>query len=400
MKPKATTSLRARARRPLAERALHAIEWRLANLRSRVSDRFPAVFPVLRELHAVTGKSYASLARDLMHTWRRRGLSPPEFVALLFSEVPEARRDDYLVSRTIDPFLLALLDPGDVALGYDKVAFAERDRARGVACLPTLAVINRRQGPPADGAIVVSEPAELWPALDELTRTTDVVLKPAYGLQGRGFFLVSRDGSIVDAEAEPVARDLVTQSVFRYERRATRYGYLAQPFVRSHPDMVELTGVTALATLRIVTLRHPSGERLLQSFLKIPAPGRLTDNFRKGVSGTFIAGVDPASGRLGELIGIVRPGHRFVLERTSKHPLTSKTLTGQAVPQWQECLAVVATAAAAHPSSPIFAWDVGLGTDGWIVLEGNATWGPVGGQVCSREGLRPTLARLYPEHWV
>jgi hypothetical protein len=204
---------------------------------------------------------------------------------------------------------------------------------------------------------------------------------------------------VVDADGGAVARDDLVRRVFEYQREGTAYGYLAQPLLKAHPAMVELTGVEALATVRVVTVRHESGNFTLQSFLKIPAPGRLTDNFRRGVSGTFITGLDPSNGCLGDLLGIVRPGHRHVIERTDTHPRTGMRIGGRELPEWRQCLHVAELAAAARPSSPIYAWDIGLGPDGWVILEANPTWGPVGGQACARRGLRPTLARLFPRDW-
>ena len=314
-------------------------------------------------------------------------------------EAPRERRDDFLTSKDIDPFLLRLLDPDDRMSGRDKVACAEHARQRGVPWVPTLAVVNRREGKAVTDTIVVERVEGLWPLLERLTAGGDVILKPANGLQGRGFFAVLRDGRVLDADGVPVARQLLARRVFEYQRAGTAYGYLVQPLLKSHPAMVELTGVEALSTLRIVTARQPSGNVILQSFLKIPAPGRLTDNFRRGVSGTFIAAVDPSSGRLSDLLGLVRPGHRHVIERTDTHPQTGKRIGGRELPEWRQCLAVAELAAATRPNSPIFAWDIGLGPNGWVVIELNPLWGPVGGQACTRQGLRPTLARLYPREW-
>ncbi len=315
-------------------------------------------------------------------------------------DTPRERRDDYLSSKEIDPFLLRLLHPDDRTFGRDKIASAEHARENGIPWIPTLAVVNRREGSPAKGAIVVDRPRDLWPSLDALAARGALALKPAHGLQGRGFYAVlGGSGGVVDATGRPVARDELMRSIFEYTREGTGFGYLAQPLLRAHPAMVELTGVEALATMRMVTARHESGYFTLQSLLKIPAPGHFTDNFRGGVSGTFIAAVNPSDGRLTDLVGLTRSGHRHVIERTPIHPKTGKRLNGKELPFWQECFRIAELAATAHPKSPLFAWDIGLGPDGWVVLEANATWGPTGYQICTRQGLRPLLAKLYPADW-
>ena len=385
--------------RSLAARMARGIAWRVAGVRSRWRDRFPPFRPVVREIAAISGRSSTAVAADVLHTWMRLGWQPPEYAALMLWQVPRARRSDFLTAKDIDPFLSRRLDPDDQFFGRDKVECAEHARAHGVPWVPTLAVINRRQGCAAKDARRVERDAELWPAIEGWIAAGDVVLKPAFGLQGRGFFAVMRDGRVLDADGASVPRERLVRRVFEYNRAGTAYGYLAQPFLRAHPDLAEVTGVTALTTVRVVTVLHESGDLVLQSFLKIPAPGRLTDNFRRGVSGTFITAIDPESGRLGELVGIVRAGYRHGVERAQVHPQTSKRIAGAELPMWRDCFAMARRAAVSHPTSPIFSWDIALTPDGWVVLEANAIWGPVGAQTCTRQGLRPTLARLYPGDW-
>jgi hypothetical protein len=388
------------APRSFRERIARAIAWRAAGMRSRWRDRFPPFFPVVRELRAVTGKSSAAITAELLGTWIRRGWPATKFANLMLWDTPRERHDDYLSSKEIDPFLLRLLHPDDRTFGRDKIACAEHARERGIPWIPTLAVVNRHEGSPATDAIVVERPRDLWPTLDALIARGPLVLKPSNGLQGRGFYAVlGSGGGVVDAGGRPVARDELMRSVFEYNREGTAFGYVVQPLLRAHPAMVELTGVEALATVRMVTVRHESRNFTLQSLLKIPAPGHFTDNFRGGVSGTFIAGVSPSDGRLTDLVGLTRPDHRYVIERTPTHPATGKRLGGMELPYWRECFRVADLAAAAHPKSPVFAWDIGLGPEGWRVLEANALWGPTGYQICTRQGLRPLLSKLYPADW-
>jgi hypothetical protein len=177
------------------------------------------------------------------------------------------------------------------------------------------------------------------------------------------------------------------------------FGYLAQSAVVPHPDMVALTGVDALATVRVVVAVNHGHTHVLQAFLKIPAPGRLTDNFRRGVSGTFVAAIDPTTGRLGDLVGMVTPTNRFVTERTDTHPQTGRRIRDRELPQWRGLFVLAERAGSLHPRTTALGWDIALGKDGWVILDGNPLWGPAGGQASTRTGLRPALARVFPEHW-
>ncbi len=399
MTEKAIDSLAPGSRRTLQARIARAITWRMAGIRSRLGDRFPPFWPIVREVASVTGRSRAAVAADVLSTWRRRGMKPPEYAAFRLWEIPRSRRDEFLTSRDLDPFLVKRLAPEDRYFGRDKVECAEHARAHGVPWVPTLAVANRREGMRLASVPNVESRADLWPTIAKLIEHEDIVLKPANGLQGRGFFAVYRDGRVLDADGEPVARERMATKVFDYSRFGTAFGYVVQPLLRPHPEMVTLTGVESLATVRVVTLTQPAGISTLQSFLKIPAPGRLTDNFRRGISGTLIAAFDPRDGRLTDMLGVVRPGLHYVIERTPTHPRTGKYVVGVELPRWRECLDVAFRAASAHPNSPLFAWDIGFGPDGWVMIEANPLWGPTGGQVLRGEGLRPVLARLYPEDW-
>jgi hypothetical protein len=125
----------------------------------------------------------------------------------------------------------------------------------------------------------------------------------------------------------------------------------------------------------------------------------LVDNFRYGSLGTMLAGVDPTSGRLTPLVGLLRPGNRYVLERCDVHPATGRRIAGSAIPRWDEAVEISRRAALAHPRTATLGWDLALTPAGWIVLDFNPIWGPTGGEACTREGIRPILARMYPDAW-
>jgi hypothetical protein len=148
--------------------------------------------------------------------------------------------------------------------------------------------------------------------------------------------------------------------------------------------------------VRVVTALKDGVPHVIESFLKIPGPGRLTDNFRDGETGTLIAGFDPLSGRLSDLVGLLRPGNRYVLERTSVHPVSGEHMTGAELPRWREAVDLAYRAALAHSRTTTMGWDIALAADGWFILDGNPNWGP-GWQPGSVDGVRPLLAELFPE---
>lgn len=382
-----------------AARVGHALRWRLAALREKAAKRTSHFLPILRELSMTTQRPMTGCAADLLAAWRKHGIDPSNFAAMLLWDVPRSRWPDFVIGDELNHFLEATLDPEDRRLSRDKAAIAARDAALGLPWLPTLAVVNRREGTRIDAAREVNDPAQLWPTLRALGHDRDLVLKPSCGRQGAGFFHVATAGRARDGAGLDITPAALETAVFSYTHRLGAYGYLVQEALAPHSEMVALTGVEELSTVRVVTALRNGAVDFVEIFLKIPAPGCLTDNFRYGSLGTMLAGVDPSSGALTALVGLLRPENRYVLERCAAHPATGRRIEGSTIPQWQNAVDIARRAALAHPRTATLGWDLALTPRGWFLLDFNPIWGPTGGEACTREGIRPMLARLYPEIW-
>jgi hypothetical protein len=354
---------------------------------------------MIREIRLATNRSFAAVGVDLLAAWLRKGIHPRSFVGNLMWEVPVDRRHEFMVSKEIDSFFAATIDSGDRLLIRDKAAFADHARRRGMPWLPTLAIVNRHEGVPIDDAAVIDEKSDLVPALDRLADGHDVFLKPACGKQGRGVYRYARGGRTRDADGDEVALPDLVEHVFAYRHPDGAFGYVVQRALDPHPDIVELTGVDILATVRVVTAVRDGATHILQFLLKIPAPGHVTDNVLDGLRGTTVTGIDPLSGKLLDLVGILHPGNRFVRERSGVHPVTGRRIGGRELPAWRSVLDLARRAALLHPRTATLGWDVGLTPSGWVILDVNAMWSPAGSQVCTGEGMKPALARLFPEHF-
>ena len=202
-----------------------------------------------------------------------------------------------------------------------------------------------------------------------------------------------------DGDGDEIALHDLVERTFAYRHPDGDFGYVVQRALDPHPDMVALTGVDVLSTVRVVTAVRDGSAHILQFLLKVPGPGRVTDNVHGGLTGTMVAGVDQTSGTLLDLVGILRPGNRLVRERTRIHPVTGRPIGGRELPAWRDALDVARRAALLHPRTATLGWDIGLTPSGWVFLDVNAMWAASGSQVCTGEGLRPALSRLFPEHW-
>lgn len=379
-------------------RVARGVAWRLDALRQRLYEVTPYLLPVVRELRSVTGRGWHDLTRDVVAAWWRTGCDPETFAALQIWLVPRARWSDFILGGEFARFLTETLDPADRVLSRDKAAFAAFDRARGVPWLPTLAVVDRGCGVDIEGAIPVRSRGKLWPVLDELASERALVLKPACGRRGDGFFRVGTNGIVHDGRRTVLSRDAVTDAVFGYRHRHGRFGYVVQPALSSHPDMVALTGIRVLATVRVATAVSNGHVHIVESFLKVPGPMSLIDNFRDGSTGTMVSGFDPETGILTDLVGLLTPGHRFVLESTPVHRRTGCQLAGKRFPRAADVIEVARRAALAHPNSASMGWDIAIASDGLFVLDGNPDWGPPW-QPQSAEGPRLLLSRLFPRYF-
>jgi hypothetical protein len=359
----------------------------------------PQFLPVLRELRATTGRSILELGRDLIEASRSLGVNAHDFANLMLWEIPKARWPEYVVGKDLERFLARALDAEDRLLSRDKAAFAELDRKKGLPWLPTLAVINRSDGVQIEGAARITTAEQLWTSLASLGRTGDeereLVVKPSCGERGRGFYRVTPRGQIRDGAGCDVDRESFARIVLNYSHPLGNYGYLVQPALAPHPDVVKLTGIDVLASARVVTALKDGVAHVIESFLKIPGPGRLTDNFLSGSKGTTIARFDPTTGRLSDLVGLLRPNFRHALERTGSHPVTGRRVAGETMPCWREAIDLAGRAARAHPRTVAIGWDVAIAASGCVILDGNPNWGP-GWEPCASEGVRARMARLFP----
>lgn len=380
-------SLRARLQRAVASRT------------DRLRRRVPPLLSIARELTVAAGDGGVRAVGRMLSAWVRDGIDPRVFAAHLLWTVPRDELGDFVWVRELDRFFAATLDASDRTLMQDKAGCAEEGRRRGFPWVQTLAVVNRREGAALPDVPAIDTPDALVTSLSALARSGDVFLKPSCGKQGRGVFRVGRESGIVDAEGGRMEPAELAEDVFAYRHPAGAFGYVVQPFLESHGEMRELTGVSEISTLRVITAVRNGEARTLRAFLKIPAAGRLTNNFRSGASGSLLAPLDTATGRLGELVGLLRPRSRFVVERTAVHPATGRTIAGREMPDWRNALDLCERAALLHPRTATLGWDIADAPSGWIFLEVNTMWGPGGPQAATSRGLRPDLARAFPDHW-
>ncbi len=262
----------------------------------------------------------------------------------------------------------ALNPPAARALTEDKALFAPACERHGLPAAPVVAVLEREAE--------TSHTAEAWAAALERSAHDEFVVKPASGSLASGLRVLRRTdrGAADHAGRERSWAELAAELAAEPWDRL-----LVQPRLRTHPDILRLSGHDVLQCLRIVTLVDGEGRaRVLYTALRIVVGDGPTDSFRAergGTTGNLIARVED-DGRLALPVGVAPSG--FGLVRVARHPDTGVTITGVPVPGIAEARALAVRAAEVFRPLRTVGWDVAPTASGPVLLEGNIWWGASG----------------------
>jgi len=211
-----------------------------------------------------------------------------------------------------------------------------------------------------------------WVCFFENEFPDSFVIKPALGLQGRSVYILdrNRDGFRDHSGRRYSAADLVNLLATHpdFDR------WIIQEKVENHPDIVELTGTSALQTVRIVTgVNHHGQVSILLAAQKLVGTGEKGhDHFSLGMEGNHLAELSIADGKIVRALTGVQ--HGFELQDLKIHPKTGRALVGFQVPLWRDACEMVIDAARKFYPVKTIAWDVALTPDGPLVIEGNLDW--------------------------
>lgn len=201
-------------------------------------------------------------------------------------------------------------------------------------------------------------------------RNCDLVVKPVDGECGDGIIhLVSSDGSFV---ANGIESDIHTLA-----GRLGAARYLVQRTVSQHPAMSSLHP-QSLNTIRLVTVRNLKTKRLevFPSILRIGTGGSFVDNTSQG---GIAVGIDMETGRLKEY-GFYKPAYGT---RVSSHPDSGIAFSDFTIPHFGECKEQALLLHTMLPSIHSIGWDIAVGPDGPVFIEGNDNWEINGPQICN-----------------
>jgi hypothetical protein len=280
----------------------------------------------------------------------------------LYRPANRARAGGYLHGHENSPVLYELLSEVDnlaeVSPLTDKVAFADRARAHGLAVVPTLAVVEHGQ--------LVTAAGPLPPA--------DLFVKPLAGKRGLGAqkwrYLPEPDGYHRAGGTEHVPR---AEFLAWLAGRSVGQALIVQPCLANHPDLSDLA-LAAVVTCRIVTMTDEAGrpEPVIATFRMPAVPDTVVDNMHRG---GIAAPVALDSGALGAASDYATAGPAT---RHTHHPASGGPIEGRKLPLWPELRELVCRAHTSFQPRLLVGWDVSIGPDRPLLLEGNERPG-VGG---------------------
>lgn len=236
---------------------------------------------------------------------------------------------------------------------HDKYTF-QRLTEPHVDALPTL------YGRVEDGQFIPTGTAPGEGLFELLGRDQTVVLKPRTGSKGNGIhFVEQRDGAF-SINGRKISEQALLDLVDGLDE------YVATGFIPQH-GYADTIYPDATNTLRVFSIVDPDtgAVGVLRAAHRFGSTTSApTDNWSRG---GYCAPVDADTGRMKRLITLDTPPR----SRSERHPETGAQVADVTVPYWEDVRELVRTVADLHRAAPLVGWDIVVGEDGPVLIEGN-----------------------------
>ncbi len=366
-------------------------------------DTVATAWRAISDAAARFGQGSVVPLRRFLHLYRQRRFSPREiyFNDLLNPVVSDGALENYASREELIALDQRYALPAYLCLAADKAVFYSVCATAGLPA-PTLhAVFDRPSGWTPAGQLLTTD-AE-WHALLQSIEG-EFIVKPALGLQGRGVTALRRDGDgFVDHLGQRYSaatlhqlllgqseQNLFTTS-YAHHSLAVRSGShksIVQQRVFAHAAIAGLIGSSGLCTCRLPTVSRPDQPaEIIGSAIRLISGNNIIDNRGQSTDGNLWCSVDTATGQITE--AFLSPDGGRTLRRVEDHPTTGRRIVGFQIPCWEAACALALRAAEVFRPQGLITWDIGIGTDGPVVIEGN-----VGGDMLPSPMNRPIRTLL------
>lgn len=313
---------------------------------------FPTIGPRVR---AKVGVGLWRQFRDLCVVALRHGLDAQVYYMFeLYRSERRARTSGYLTRYEMKNGLYKVLTwqvsktTRRIMLG-DKLGMNRICEENGIATVPILIVAE-------DGNLEYrcERPAGLQ---------RDLLLKPRQSKGSRGIEVIRYSGGKYLCEnGTTLDHDGLIALVARRSKEAP---ILVQPLIKNHPGLADLAD-QALMRMRVITCLDQSGNPVLTHAV-LSNLCKLETSWPTDIE--LGAAVDLESGALGPMTGDKADAW---LDWSEDHPVTHVRVLGRIVPCWDEIRAIALAAHAACRDRAVVGWDIAVGEEGAVLLEGNS----------------------------
>ena len=318
----------------------------------RLLTWFPTIGPRVR---AKVGVGLWRQFRDLCVVALRHGLDAQVYYMFeLYRSERRARTSGYLTRYEMKNGLYKVLTwqvsktTRRIMLG-DKLGMNRICEENGIATVPILIVAE-------DGNLEYrcERPAGLQ---------RDLLLKPRQSKGSRGIEVIRYSGGKYLCEnGATLDHDGLIALIARRSKEAP---ILVQPLIKNHPGLADMAE-QALMRMRVITCLDQGGNPVLTHAV-LSNLCKLETSWPTDIE--LGAAVDLESGALGLMTGDKADAW---LDWSEDHPITHARVLGRIVPCWDEIRAIALAAHAACRDRALVGWDIAVGEDGAVLLEGNS----------------------------
>jgi hypothetical protein len=205
-----------------------------------------------------------------------------------------------------------------------------------------------------------------------LEKNPEFMIKPYDGLGGKGVAKMTREEA---GSAQALYEKMQSEHLF------------VEGYVKQNSQMNRMCAAS-VNTIRIMTFGYNGKSRILYAAMRIGNGVNHCDNFHQG---GMVCALDLETGKL---IGNAMDKDMNEFE---VHPTSGMRFDGFQIPNWEEAKRIVLEAALVSDKIHLVGWDVAIGKDGPLVVEGNRSSSFDIIQVPPKKGQRPMLDHLIAE---
>ena len=191
----------------------------------------------------------------------------------------------------------------------------------------------------------------------------DLFVKPRQSKGSRGIEVIRwSGGKFVTEEGAALDHDGFAAFI---ARRSVQDPILVQPLLKNHPGLADLADV-ALMRIRVITCLDGAGDPVITHAV-VSNLCKLETNWQTDTE--YGASIDLETGILGPLTGDKAD---MWLDWYDDHPITHARVLGRVTPCWNEVRSISLAAHAACRDRLLVGWDIAVGPEGAVLLEGNS----------------------------